>query len=198
MSYTFIHICCFYDCGFILPGVNLNYPGIVFYKAPVIRHKAAATTDCFKSLGISLHVPKDTLNAELNIYPCFSGPFKLPDEYESASPAYLILHNKVPFQKDITVRMHHYANLRSAEDCKDMTFLSASSTPEYMDSYPVYTFKEIVGSKGIFKPGDQVGEVSLRHFCLVKAAKRKRMEESETLPKKHQGYFRGVSIWCTF
>ena len=168
----------------------MNYPGIIFYNAPVIRHKAAAT-NCFKSMGLSLHIPEGLLKAELSIHPCFAGPFKLPDEYQSASPAYLILHNKAPFQKDITVKIHHYANLRSEEDCKDMTFLSASSAPEYRDSHPVYTFKDIVGSKGIFKPGDQVGEVSLRHFCLVKTAKRKRTGEepsdSGTSPKKHQG-----------
>ena len=158
----------------------------------MIRRKTA-TTDFFKSMGASIRVPKDSLNAELNIHPCFAGPFELSDEYESASPAYLILHSKVPFQKDVIVRIHHHANLRSEEDCKDMTFLSASSVPEYRDSKPVYTFKEIVGSKGIFKPGDQVGEVSLRHFCFVKAAKRKRMDDQEspdsgTSPKKHRGY----------
>ena len=158
----------------------------------MIQCKAAATV-CFKSMGLSLHVPEGLLGAEWNIHPCFTGPFKLPDKYESASPAYLILHNKAPFQKNVTVRMHHYANLRSEEDCKDMTFLSASSMPEYRDSHPVYTFKEIVGSKGIFKPGDQVGEVSLRHFCLVKTVKRKRTEKEssdpEASPKKQQGYY---------
>ena len=154
----------------------------------MIQHKAA-TTDCFKCMGISLHVPKDSLNVELNIHPCFTGSFELPDEYESASPAYLILHNEVDFQIDVTVRMHHYANLESEEDCEDMVFLFASSAPEYRDSHPVYTFKEICGSKGIFKPGDQVGEVSLQHFSFVKGGKRKRKKEITpvTSPKKHQG-----------
>ena len=186
--YAFSSFC--YMIAFISLGLDLNYPEIIFYNAPVIRRKTA-TTDFFESMGASMHFPKDSLNAELNIHPCFAGPFELSDEYESASPAYLILHNKVPFQKDVIVRIHHHANLRNEEDCEDMTFLSASSTPEYKDSRPVYTFKEIVGSKGIFKPGDQVGEVSLRHFCLVKAAKRKRTGEEPsdpvTSPKKHQG-----------
>jgi hypothetical protein len=91
------------------------------------------------------------------------------------------------FQEGITLRMHHHANLQSEEDCEDMVFLSASSTPEYRDFHPVYTFKDIRQSKGIFKPGDQVGEIALRHFCLIKLAKRKRGESSETTSKKHQG-----------
>ena len=154
----------------------------------MIRYKTA-TNDCFKSMGISLYVPKDRLNAELSIYPCFTGPFELPDEYESASPAYLILHNKQLFQEDITVRIHHYANLQSEEDCADMVFLSASSAPDYQDSHPVYTFKELVGSQGMFKPGDQVGEVLLRHFCFTRVGKRKRKRKVPSVPssKKHQG-----------
>ena len=94
--------------------------------------------------------------------------------------------------------MHHYANLQSKEDCEDMAFLSANSTPEYKESSPVYTFKEIRGAKGVFKPLDQIGVVSLRHFCFEMIGKRKRAEKpedssdsstetSEGSLKKHQG-----------
>ena len=141
-------------------------------------------------MGISLYIPKHSPNFVNDIRPCFSGPFELPDGYEPASPAYLILHNEVHLQKDVTMRMNHYANLRSQEDCECMRFLSASSTPEYRDSQPVYAFKEMLGSKGTFKPGDQVGEVLLQHFCFGITGKRKRnSEESSAISsKKHQGY----------
>ena len=146
-------------------------------------------------MGISVSIPADSLGSsaepvELSIRPCFSGPFELPDQYESASPAYLIHHDKMDFQKDITIRMHHYASLQSEEDCEDMAFLSASSTPEYRGSRPVYTFKEIHGAKGIFRPGDQVGEISLRHFSFSKVArKRKRgaVASVDSQEKKDQG-----------
>ena len=142
--------------------------------------------------GVSIFVPSNSLNSEdeysdLRIQPCFTGPFELPDDYKPASPAYLICHNRMHFQKDITIRMHHYANLQSEEDCEDMAFLSASSTPEYSESCPVYNFKEIQTAKGIFKPGVQVGEIALRHFCLVRAGKRKRTGKSDNSTKKHQG-----------
>ena len=47
----------------------------------------------------------------------------------------------------------------------------------------MYIFKEIQGAKGIFKPGDQMGEISLRHFCFVRAAKRKRGDIPESSSK---------------
>ena len=112
----------------------------------------------------------------ISIHPCFSGPFELPDQYESASPAYLIHSDKKEFQKNITIRMHHYISLQSEEDCEDMAFLSASPTPEYRGSRPVYTFKEICRPKGIFRPGNQVGEISLRHFCIVEIGMKKAEE----------------------
>ena len=156
---------------------------------PVIRYQTAAN-ECYRCMGISLYIPRpyNSPNFVNDIRPCFTGPFELPDWYESASPAYLILHNEVHLQKDVTILMNHYANLRSQEDCDGMTFLSASTTPEYRDSHPVYTFKVMLGSQGTFKPGDQVGEVSLQHFCLTTIGKRKRdSEESSAISKKHQG-----------
>ena len=145
-----------------------------------------------EEMGISIFVNQNTISLEkessdISIRPCFTGPFELPENYELASPSYLIRHDMKDFQKDVTIRMHHYASLQSEEDCEDMAFLTASSTPEYRESHPVYTFKEIQGAKGIFKPGDQVGEISLRHFCFVRAVKRERGGTSNDSSKKHKG-----------
>ena len=174
--------------AFIPAGHDQKYPGLLLYNAPVIRYQTASS-DCYRCMGISLYIHKHSPNFVNDIRPCFSGPFELPKEYEPASPAYLILHNEMHLQNNVTMRMNHYANLRSQEDCDCMTFLSASSTPEYRNSHPVYTFKEMLGSKGTFKPGDQVGEVSLQHFCLIITGKRKRdsEESSATSSKRHQG-----------
>ena len=123
------------------------------------------------------------------IRPCFSGPFELPDQYESASPAYLIHHGKAEFQKDLTIRIQHYASLQSEEDYEDMVFLSASSIPEYRGSQPIYTFKDIGGSKGVFKHGDQVGEITIRHFSFFKIGKKRRRHDavSEKPPETKKG-----------
>lgn len=141
------------------------------------------TFDHLEDMGIYVCVPKGALTQEeepldLHIRPCLCGRFELPSEYDPASPAYLIEHSKnTNFQKDIIIKIHHYASLQSKKDCEDMTFLSASSTPEYRESLPVYTFKKISGAKDIFRPGDQVGQIALRHFCLITAGQLKPNEE---------------------
>ena len=126
-------------------------------------------------------IPEDPLSSaeehiSLQLHPFFTGPFQLPDDYESASPAYLIKPSRrVEFKKDVRVEIQHYACLESEEDCDDMVFLSASATPELRESGPVYIFQK-EEAKGVFKPGYQVGVVelvSLRTPCLIKAGKRK-------------------------
>ena len=175
-----------------------RYPGVVFYNTPVSLHitSSGATMDYLHDLGISISVPEDSLSSaeeslDLHVRACFHGPFRLPKGYRSASPAYLItVSRKVDFQKDITIRIHHHACLESEEDCANMSFLSASSTPEYGESScPVYTFRKVHGSKMKFTPGEHVGEISLRHFSFIKAAiwKRKKVEGSSgEIEKKHK------------
>ena len=131
-----------------------------------------------EGMGICLSIPDNSVEESLTllIFPCLRGPFLLPEDYVSASPAYLIKCNrKVNFQKDvaITLRIHHYVHLESTSDCDDMVFLSASSTPEKRKDGPVYTFKEIKEAKGAFEPGDHVGEITLRHFCIVKLGRKR-------------------------
>ena len=173
------------------------YPGVVFYGPPISQHlmSSEATIDRLEDLGVSVFVPQNALSSkeeslDIQIRPCFSGTFQLPDDYEPASPAYLIHHNKMHFQKDITIKMLHYANLHSEEDCDNMIVFSASSTPEYMGSRPVYTFKKSHEANSVFKPGDVVGEISLQHFCFeIIGRKRQRAEErSNDSTKKPRGY----------
>ena len=144
--------------------------------------------------GIAVSVPELALSdsekpLELSVHPCFTGPFKLPEGYESASPAYLIQPSRrVEFQKKVTIRIQHYASLQGEEDCEKMAFLSASSTPECVHgSSPVYTFKEIKSAKGVFRPGDQQAEIALRHFCVVEIGMKRDRENDEEEEKKHRG-----------
>ena len=55
-----------------------------------------------------------------------------------------------------------------------MVFLSARCTPEYRGSYPVYVFKEMTGTKGLFRPRQEkpLGEIQLKRFSIVTIAKR--------------------------
>ena len=158
---------------------KVAYPGILLSEGV---KKESVTSDektiNLEEVGASLTFPENSLPpteppVEVAIQPCFSGPFIMPDDIESRSPAYVIKPNrKVKFEKDIVLKIRHNANLQTEEDCKNMVFLSASSTPEYRGSTPVYVFKEITDTKGLFRPGQEkpLGEIHLRklsHFSII-------------------------------
>ena len=180
--------------------LDSDFPGIIFFNKFIASvNSSGVELSHLEEAGIALSVPEQALSAsveplELSVRPCFTGPFKLPKEYESASPAYLIHPSRrVEFQKEISLRIQHYARLQSEEDCEKMVFLSASSTPECLDgSSPVYIFKEIKSAKGVFRPGDQQGEIALRHFCIVKVGSKRSRDDDEgscDSQKKHRGLF---------
>ena len=153
------------------------FPGIVFYGSPIQESVTSeGATILSEDTGISLSIPEHSLShgeeIDLLIHPCLSGPFELPPGYESASPAYLIQPSRrANLQRDVTLEIHHYSNLVSEEDCEEMAFLSASTTPQFRQSGPVYIFKEIKETKGIFTPNSQVGQIRGSHFCFMKIAR---------------------------
>ena len=158
--------------------VVIDFPGMVFWGAPVHQHiTSRGATIQPLSTGISLYIPEQalSLDVDLLIRPCFSGPFELPAGYESASPAYLIQPNrKWQLHRPAALQIHHHARLRDEEDCEEMAFLSASIVPEYRQSEPVYVFTEIKHSRGVFQPGSQVGNIDLQHFCIIKTGRKRR------------------------
>ena len=183
--------------------LDSDFPGIIFFK----KFNAHVTSNGvelshLEDAGIAVSVPEQALSAseeplELSVHPCFTGPFKLPEGYESASPAYLIQHStKADFQKNVTLQIQHYARLQNEDDCDKMIFFSANSTPECVDgSSPVYTFKEIKSAKGVFRSGDQQAEIALRHFCIVKAGmKRDREDDNDDETGDSQKKNRGLPL----
>ena len=152
------------------------YPGILFSEGV---KKESITSDektiNLENVGISITFPENSLPStdpplEITIQPCFSGSFEMPDGIESVSPAYIIKYNqKITFLKHVILKIRHYANLQTKEDCENMVFLSASSTPEYRGSTPVYVFREITDTKGLFRPRQEkpLGEIQLKHFSII-------------------------------
>ena len=162
------------------------YPGILFSEGV---KKEFITSDektiNLEDVGISITFPENSWPSsdpplEITIQPCFSGPFEMPDGIESVSPAYIIKYNrKITFIKDVILKIRHNANLQTKEDCENMVFLSARSTPEYRGSCPFYVFKEITDTKGLFGPRQEkpLGEIQLKHFCIVTTGIRKPLNE---------------------
>ena len=174
MSYNIIDFYCI--------DTDPKYPGVLFFKVSITTPITASgvSINRLEDMGVSLTVLESSISSscediDLHIRPCFSGPFKLPPNYESASPVYLISPSrKIDFLKDVIVSIYHNACLLGEKDCEDMAFFSASFKPHDSDKQPVYTFQKMDGSNTRFRKGEQVGEISLRHFCAVKIGRRKK------------------------
>ena len=90
--------------------------------------------------GVTLSIPPGAVTRDVDIFiwPCLSGPFLLPDGYELASPPYLI-YPHIEFEKEVELKLEHFMNLESKEDCEEMTFISASK-PVYDSGCTKYEF----------------------------------------------------------
>ena len=184
---------------------KVAYPGILFSEGV---KKESITSDektiYLEDVGISITFPKNSLPStdhplEITIQPCFSGPFEMPDGIESVSPAYIIKYNqKITFLNDVILKIQHYANLQTEKDCENMVFLSASSTPKYRGSSPIYVFKEITATKGLFRPGQEkpLGEIRLRHFCIISTGRSKPL--NGTGGKKGAKFVSEITIFLLF
>ena len=177
-----------------------SYPGMKFVdgaKRETVTFESAAKNVDLDEVGISLLIPENALSSsepsiQLEVQPCFSGPFDVPSDIELVSPAYIVKPStEVLFKKEVQVNIRHHANLESEEDCEGMVFLSASTTPTYRGDSPVYKFREIKEEKGLFRPREEqpVGQIALKHFCILALGKRM-CEDGETesnLSKKNKG-----------
>ena len=169
-----------------------SFPGILFSGGVTKESITAAEKEiCLEDVGISLSIPKDALPStdsplDIQIQSCFSGSFQMPDNVKLVSPAYIVSPSrKVAFQKEVLVKIWHHANLETEEDCEDMVFLSASTSPQYRGDTPVYTFREIRGAKGSFRPGKEqpAGQIALKHFCILSLGKHMREGSDVDLPE---------------
>ena len=164
-----------------------SYPGILFLEGT--KRETISTdkkTIDLEEVGISLSIPENALPStdpplQLEVQPCFSGPFDVPQDVDLVSPAYVVSPSrKMAFQKEVLVKIWHHANLESEEDCEDMMFLSASTSPQYRGDTPVYIFKKM-RVKGSFRPGEKqpVGQIALKHFCMLAVGKKCKHEDDE-------------------
>ena len=135
-------------------------------------------------VGVSVSIPKQELDQgsqmEVFVHPCVTGSFILPDGYKPASPAYLIRPiTKGKLQNHVIVHIEHYVSLESKEDCEDMAFLVAGTTPKYRESNPVYAFRKIEGEDGAFNVGDRFGTFALKSFNLIQVVRRINISDAE-------------------
>ena len=147
----------------------------------------------WEDVGIKFNVPPGAVpeceQLDLTVRTCLSGSFVLPEGYELVSPVYLITPS-FKFSKMVELSIAHFANVKSEEDCDNMTFVSAPCTPHYTASGPQYRFRALAG--GVFLTEKSEGSLSLKHFCGVGVAKRTQEPAAEST----QDYAGEVSILC--
>ena len=149
-----------------------KYPKVCFFGD---AHHEVVTTEGqaikWEDIGVTIDIPPGAVSeqatTDVSVWPCLSGPFEIPDGIDLASPFYLATAHgpRFKFTQGIKLSLQHFINLKTPEDCKEMVFLSAPSTPSYTRSKPTYLFREI--QKGTFTVGSQVATIFAEHFCFV-------------------------------
>ena len=95
----------------------------------------------------------------------------MPEGYKPKSPIYMMTEkSNKKLKKNIAVKMSHWANLESEEDCKEMTFLKGPAEPMKEGSRLIYKFEVIVGANCKFAKGDRQGEITLQEvvpLCIA-------------------------------
>jgi len=159
----------------------------------------------WEEIGVTVDIPPGAVSEQAVdgfVRPCLSGPFQLPEGIDLASPLYLV-GPALKFTREIKFSLQHFINLKTPEDCEQMTFLSAPSTPSYIGSEPTYQLREIKIQKGIFAVGSQVATIFLKHFCIVGIGNKhfhpsegdSGSEFSVDPPKRVEGELKQVTIY---
>ena len=163
-----------------------RHPGIIFFRSPLkqlVTSAGAHITSWWEEIGVEFNIPPGAVpegkELELSVWPCSDGPFHLPEDYELASPVFLVSPS-FDFSCEINLTMYHFSNLEMEEDCERMVFLSSPTTPnmKLADEKLAYQFRVL--RNGVFKPHRNYGQISLTHFCNVGVGRRKRKKQSST------------------
>lgn len=117
------------------------------------------------SIGVAFSIPPGAVVSEeeplqLAVRPCLTGLFKPPEQYQLTSPSYHVSLSS-ELTEDIEMVLYHFVSLKTEDDCKRMTFLSAPGAP----TSDGYRFKVIEG--GVFHMNENFGTIRLRHFCKI-------------------------------
>ncbi len=145
-----------------------QFPGVRFLGTPMSEAVASEGKEIFwdDSIGVAFSIPPGAVpegkKLQLTIRPCLAGPFEPPDQYQLTSPSYYVSLSG-ELTKEFEMVLYHSVKLRSDDDCKRMSFLSAPGTPTHDGSH--YKFSVLEG--GVFRQNDSFGTINLRHVCVI-------------------------------
>ena len=157
-----------------------QYPGVHLLEGSPWRESVTSVERkiSWDDIGIQFDIPAGAIPGgkvlHLNVWPCLSGRFILPDGCDLASPVFMI-SPEFKFRKEIMMSMIHFMDLQSEDACERMVFISAPSVTIDQDGKPEYHFK--VSDKGVFHIGQRNGSIALNHFCAFAIARKRRLDE---------------------
>lgn len=160
------------------------WPGAIF-SGPSMEVTITPAATKIEGKGICLSIPENSTDKgeSLNIATSFSGDFEIPNDVESVSPACVIgTTTTIEFSKDVDLKLQHTANLRTAEDCKDMVFMKASIISSSDGSPRFSSFQEINNSSVEFSEEGRFGVVKLRSLASssYKIGRKKKEDSTES------------------
>ena len=163
---------------FLLSTVHLKsdpeYPGVKFFTESIretIPSRNQRTVLERRDIGLKLSIPEGAVQdeakdaVELDVQPCFKGPFRVPPGCQLTSPVYMI-RNLCKFKKDVKMEIEHFADLKSDEDTEEMVFVTANPSPSYHGAHPIYNLQEVDNSGHVsrFTPGERVGIITFQEL----------------------------------
>ena len=166
-----VHIIIFFSVHI---NSDQEYPGVKFFTESVhetIPSRNQPTVLDRRDIGLKLSIPEGAVQdeakgaVELDVQPCFKGPFKVPPGCQLTSPVYMI-RKQSKFKKDVKMEIEHFANVEGDEDSEEMIFVAANPSPGYHGSHPVYNLQEVDNSGRVsrFTPGEQVGVITFQEL----------------------------------
>lgn len=154
---------------------NVDFPGVVFSK-----HCAEKLVDSNGGTvigeGIQLDIPENAIvpgdSVHIALQGCLGGPFLLPSDITLASPVYRIAP-PCAFRCEVVLTIEHFAELESAEDCKDIVFITSPTKPKIHKSAQ-WKFRVCDQARLECELRGRKVKLHLRHFCLGAVGRRKR------------------------
>ena len=118
------------------------------------------TTFELPEYDLCINVPEGsvTQKTEMYIRPVLTGDFKLPPGCHQVSGIYQIECSE-KLEKDISLRMGHYAVVDSQEEYANFSFYSASAS-----TGPPYVFEKVESDS--FVVDNMYASITLHHFCF--------------------------------
>ena len=154
-----------YLCTHIIQAAYLKsdpaHPGLVMFNEPQHETVTSKTKMPIKGNGIDISITGGAVREGTTLtIQSFVGGNIDPEGFRLKSPMYAVSSSD-EIQGNVQMTLHHFANLKSEDDCREMTVVTI--VPKAGRS-SLNTIQVLDGAISLFKPEEQTATVELRKF----------------------------------